>query len=724
MTGFVGRLRATLGLDSAEFSNKLRGARQEAQGFAASVSQGLRGLTGPALGLTALAATATAGAVQVRNIMRDIALIGNEAQRSGLSVEAFQEWSHVAAQARVPIDALTDGFKEMALRADEFIVTGSGPAAEAFARLGFGADDLARRLQDPSELFTEIVRRLGRLDRAARIRIADEIFGGTGGERFLGLIDRGADSLDEARQRARDLGLVLDEQVIARATILDQKFQELTTRVQRFFQAAAVGLFAGGVESPADTLERIYGSLERARDALGEDMFSAIVAQTGELGEEAERAAERISRGAQLISGEVRRIANEYEYLAYHLDRADQGEAADAFARIRQSLVDLRNEFDASEISQEEFLARISASVRETDELISGLGDIDVARFDGVKAELNSFGELVRSIAGAVRQLAVEAGSLPDNMDTGNPLDPNGPILPGDVDMPRSPRPRRAPSEGALDRTSSGSRGGGSSETYAAMIADIRARTEALQAEAEALTQVAASGVDYGDAVEYARIRAELLTQAQEEGRAITPKLTAEIDAAAAAYATQTEAVDDLTDALERQREAGERGAQALSDVFMAALEGGDAGRNAVARLIMEIARMEAMRGFQALGGTSLGGGIFRFIGSLLGKNARGTASWRGGMSVVGEEGPEIVDLPTGARVTPALESARILRDGASAGGGRLEIGFDATMQAFVATMRDETGRVVDRKFQVIGPEIVRQSVSAAYQANERKPFK
>ncbi|MBN8295005.1 hypothetical protein JI664_23770, partial [Rhodobacter sp. NTK016B] len=72
-----------------------------------------------------------------------------------------------------------------------------------------------------------------------------------------------------------------------------------------------------------------------------------------------------------------------------------------------------------------------------------------------------------------------------------------------------------------------------------------------------------------------------------------TPELSAEIEQLAAAEVMAQTRVDDLTDAMERQREAGERGAKALADIFSAALEGGDAARNAVARLILEIARMQ-----------------------------------------------------------------------------------------------------------------------------------
>lgn len=42
-----------------------------------------------------------------------------------------------------------------------------------------------------------------------------------------------------------------------------------------------------------------------------------------------------------------------------------------------------------------------------------------------------------------------------------------------------------------------------------------------------------------------------------------------------------------------------------------------------------------------------------------VGRNARGTPYWRGGPTWVGEEGPEIIDLPQGSRVYPANEARR-----------------------------------------------------------------
>ena len=45
---------------------------------------------------------------------------------------------------------------------------------------------------------------------------------------------------------------------------------------------------------------------------------------------------------------------------------------------------------------------------------------------------------------------------------------------------------------------------------------------------------------------------------------------------------------------------------------------------------------------------------------SSIGSNARGTNYWRGGLTWVGEEGPELIDLPRGTKIYSNPESIRM----------------------------------------------------------------
>lgn len=68
------------------------------------------------------------------------------------------------------------------------------------------------------------------------------------------------------------------------------------------------------------------------------------------------------------------------------------------------------------------------------------------------------------------------------------------------------------------------------------------------------------------------------------------------------------------------------------------------------------------------------GGSAGSFIGPVLPGNANGTDNWRGGMTWVGERGPEILNIPRGAQIIPN----DILRSGGGGFSAPVKISIDA----------------------------------------------
>jgi hypothetical protein len=189
-----------------------------------------------------LAAGGIAGVVnQVREVANAVAEVGDQARMAGLSTKVFQEWKFVAEQARIPIDAITDGLKEMQLRADEFAVTGTGSAAEAFQRLGLTPQEIKEKLKDPSELLLLIIERTRQMrDTAAGIRIFDELFGGSGGERMVALLEQGEGGIRAQIDAANDLGIVMDDELIKKAAEIDRRFNLIAGTVGTTLKSAIV----------------------------------------------------------------------------------------------------------------------------------------------------------------------------------------------------------------------------------------------------------------------------------------------------------------------------------------------------------------------------------------------------------------------------------------------------------------------------------------------------
>ncbi|WP_319528987.1 hypothetical protein [uncultured Cohaesibacter sp.] len=207
----------------------------------------------------------------IKSTTSEIVDLAAEAERAGLSFEAFQELQFATAKQKVSIDALTDGIKEMQLRADEFIVTGKGSGADAFNRLGYSADVLKTKLREPDKLFEDIIGRLEQLDKAAQIRVADEIFGGTGGEQFVQLLDDGARGIRQARQEARDMGRVMSDDVLEKAKEIDRQFQTITATIAQGMKSAVVN-----VASALSDLIAKFFELERAMPKDGNSGLSSV----------------------------------------------------------------------------------------------------------------------------------------------------------------------------------------------------------------------------------------------------------------------------------------------------------------------------------------------------------------------------------------------------------------------------------------------------------------
>ena len=215
---------------SATFGNIARGAGS------AAMALGRAGLAGAVASLTGGALFAT-----LKETARALADIGDQAKQAGIQVEAFQELAAVARANRLEVDDLAAAMRELQLRADEFVVSAgkSGSAAEAFQRIGFTVETLREKLKDPSALLSEIIGKVQQLDRAAQIRVFDELFGGDG-ERLIRLLDQGEEGIQRIVEHARTAGQVFDQDLVQRAGELDSAISSAAATVSSELQGAII----------------------------------------------------------------------------------------------------------------------------------------------------------------------------------------------------------------------------------------------------------------------------------------------------------------------------------------------------------------------------------------------------------------------------------------------------------------------------------------------------
>lgn len=516
--GRVDRLEKALAKANKAQQRFARDAESRSKRTASKMNKAFSGVkfsgAGVAAGVTLIAGAAATAIAKTRVLAHEVASVGNEARRAGVSAEDFQVWGYVAEQNRIPVDALVDGLKELNLRADEFVTTGQGSGAEAFQRLGYTAEELARKLKDPSALMSEILERLEQMDKAAQIRIADELFGGTGGERFVELLGQGARKIEETKREATNLGLVMSDDLIAKADILDRQFNSMASTVGVTLKSAII--------SAAYSLSEFL------------DGFRAF---------EKQRTATLESRQAEIMREKADLYATDQEQSGWSDRKRDRTGTP-------------------SEILQQR-----------------------IAELD---AEENK-------IIGILSQRTTDAWS--PSGDTWTPPASTG---------------------SGTGTGTGGSKGAGAQGGYDAAVAALERQRLAYVAEAQAAQQAANAGQGYGDAVEYARVKAQLLAAAQAEGRAITPELSAEIDRLAKSYITAGLNAEQAAKKLEQVEGAGQRGAEALTGMFSSVFIGAQTAEQAVLGLLQQLAQAAMNKLLMQLFSGAFGG-VSSTVGSLLG---------------------------------------------------------------------------------------------------------
>ncbi|MHA6646378.1 hypothetical protein ACX3P1_28200, partial [Mesorhizobium sp. A623] len=175
-------------------------------------------------------------AMAIREIAGSIADVDREARKAGVSAQVWQQWSYVATAAGASVDGITDALKELNIRGDEFAKTGKGSGAEWFTRLGYTAEEVGRKLQDPNRLMDELIGKIQRLDSAGQTRALDELFGGQGAENLAKVLGLSVTEIQKLRSEAATF---TDEQIAA-AKKIDSEFATLWRNVSVYAKQAAI----------------------------------------------------------------------------------------------------------------------------------------------------------------------------------------------------------------------------------------------------------------------------------------------------------------------------------------------------------------------------------------------------------------------------------------------------------------------------------------------------
>ena len=214
------QLNVILSARDREFTRAMDRAQRRVETFANKSNKSLLSASGSFTALAGAARTflpaLSAGIIvqQVRRVVSELDQIGKKADAIGLTTDALQELRVVAEEAGVSQENLDNSMMQFSKRLGE-ARQGTGTAKVALEALNLSADELANMPLD--QALQVVADRMTEVESATdRTAYATQLFGRQG-VGMLNLLREGADGMEAMRQNARDLGIVIDEDLIRNA---------------------------------------------------------------------------------------------------------------------------------------------------------------------------------------------------------------------------------------------------------------------------------------------------------------------------------------------------------------------------------------------------------------------------------------------------------------------------------------------------------------------------
>lgn len=273
MKDFVSKRSKAMSQAISRFSRLSRSGLERVKNTVFSVRTAFVGL--------AFALTAGAG----NAISQNIDELGRWADKLDVNVERLSELQFAATQMGLQGDVLVEGLKTIQERMDD-AARGTGTYTEHFRDLGLSVVDAGGNLRNVVEFLPDLTQAVkDAADRGQDLTLFfEDVVGGS--ENMLEILfQRGPEALQKFASEAQRLGLVIDEEMVAK----NREWQKTLDKLQQVIGSVGreiVTTFAPALSSAADGLaEFIAANRERIVDAV-----KAIAAFVLDLAESTARA--------------------------------------------------------------------------------------------------------------------------------------------------------------------------------------------------------------------------------------------------------------------------------------------------------------------------------------------------------------------------------------------------------------------------------------------------
>lgn len=261
----IARLSVHLGLETAAFEKNVGKAKREVTGMERHISKAGTAIKAAFVGMFGALAVGQLADLAKRGLEYASSL-GEVAAQAGVSAKSLQEYRYAASQAGIETGEMDQALSQLSRRLGD-AAQGSKSIQAAFDKLGVSVRDANGNVRDAGDVIPLIADGLQKIESPAeRAAILVDLFGKSG-QKLAPLLEGGAAGVNNLRDAAHKLGIVLSDDVIQNADDAADKLSAM----KQVLEAKIAG-FAGQnaklITDLADKLLRLAEAALKAANAV------------------------------------------------------------------------------------------------------------------------------------------------------------------------------------------------------------------------------------------------------------------------------------------------------------------------------------------------------------------------------------------------------------------------------------------------------------------------
>ncbi len=264
-------LQIQLDLQYAQFKKGMNDVNRQFDKLDRNVKQSNRGLAGfnkslasikSQLGGLAGLFAATFGVNAIKGVIETNSELAKLARTVGLTAEQFQEYTFAASQAGINTALFTSSMTAFVKRVGE-AGAGMGPLVSGLKNLNPALLEAVQNAKSQDEAFRLIADAIANAASSTEAAaIANAAFSRSG-VRMVEVLRQGTAGLDEQAQKARELGLVIENDLLAKAEEYDDKLDQISRKIKATFGVAVLTAISTTVDNAALLLGAFVAQIEK-----------------------------------------------------------------------------------------------------------------------------------------------------------------------------------------------------------------------------------------------------------------------------------------------------------------------------------------------------------------------------------------------------------------------------------------------------------------------------